>query len=220
MFVKRRIYIPNFIPLYHLVCLALALLAIIGILNSPAWGNNSAFTIVRFDAESINLHVNVPPVTFDKVVEEIGGTNNPIVIRDCIKDYYGDYNLYDVLLVGDHERLPTFRTNLTGNFYEDARKGDYYYAALEGESQEAHDTDYIVNPDRDITIGRLSDANEGEITRLVNKILTYRTNPPSGGWPSRHLFAAHWGRNEPGHEDMDGRPLHDHRMRTMWELPP
>jgi len=101
-------------------------------------------------------------------------------IRACIADYYWDSSieLFSVLLVGDHEQTPAYKTTL-----QDPYAGDHYYAAL----------DYPDDPYRDIGIGRLSGTSASQVSFLVDKIVTYRTNPPSGDWTSRHLFVAHKG---------------------------
>jgi hypothetical protein len=143
----------------------------------------------------INYYLSINPNFQYRIVTiESIGNDNPINIRNKIKDYYLNYNLYDVLLVGDSDgsygsRLPAFRTDLPGQFW----CGDYLYAALNGDSSivYTHPYPFSIDGTRDVKIGRLSGTSAAEITMLVNKILTYRTNPPSGNWPTKHLFVAH-----------------------------
>lgn len=101
-------------------------------------------------------------------------------IKSTIDTFYTDNpNLSYVLLIGDHQDLPTHTYGLTGAMEE--LWSDSYYGQLEGE-------DYYP----ELVVGRLS-GNVSEIQKIVSKILGYEKNPSAGDWMTK---AAGIGSNE------------------------
>lgn len=76
-----------------------------------------------------------------------------------------------VLLVGDHQDLPTHSYGTTGAMEE--LWSDSYYGQLEG-------TDYYP----ELLVGRLS-GNALEVQRIVSKIINYEKTPVTGNWMTK-----------------------------------
>ncbi len=95
-------------------------------------------------------------------------------IKNYIQTQYdsGEVPLEFVVLVGDADgpvTLSTWHETLSGDYGE----GDHYYTTLEGND---------ILPD--VLIGRLSVRNPTELTTIVNKIISYETNPPLAADPN------------------------------------
>ncbi|MBN2172321.1 MAG: hypothetical protein JW819_13460, partial [Candidatus Krumholzibacteriota bacterium] len=104
------------------------------------------------------------------------GTNTGS-IKSYIQGIYdtADPPLEFVVLVGDANgtiTIPCYYESLSGHSGE----GDHYYTTLAG-------SDILA----DVHIGRLSVRSSSELEDVVDKIITYETNPPTGdsGWFSR-----------------------------------
>ena len=101
-------------------------------------------------------------------------------IKSSINAFYtANPNLTYVLLLGDHQDLPTYSYGITGA--DEQLWSDTYYGQLEG-------TDFYP----ELLIGRLS-GTTSDVQKMVTKILGYEKNPVSGNWMTK---AAGIGSNE------------------------
>ena len=105
---------------------------------------------------------------FVATMAEVGATDDDV--KTYIQEAYagGNARTSFVLLVGDHEDVPSFEVE--GHPYHGSDHlwhTDYEYACVDGNDRYA-----------DVTIGRLPGDTAAEVTVMVNKILTYETNPP------------------------------------------
>lgn len=108
-------------------------------------------------------------------------------IRSYIQDHYQQSNvpLEYVILVGDVDEMPC-------DFYPDEMEdkgidaADHPYAMMEGD-------DYFP----DILVGRLSVSSINEIRTVVNKIVSYESDPYMGqtGWYNKALMVCNYGGN-------------------------
>lgn len=103
-------------------------------------------------------------------VAELSETGfSPTQIKSYIANFYqSNPNLVYVILVGDHEHLPTYSYGITGaqeNLYSDS-----FYGQLEGD-------DYYP----ELIVGRFS-GNVNTIQTVVNRTLEYEINPLQGTW--------------------------------------
>jgi len=162
-------------------------------------------------AISDGLHV------FSTTVEAVGGSVNPLAIRDYISRTYHSSTppaLKYVLLVGDgvqpQQTLP--QSTATGSNYvppylipdpwQPGRQAasDNRFVTLDGSDTLA-----------DVFIGRLPVNTVLEATTVVNKILAYELNPPQWPWNERVLFFA--GNSLPS--DPDYHALSDQVYATL-----
>jgi len=104
-------------------------------------------------------------------------------LKKDIKNFYDAHVCYDiyVLLLGD-------RSLIRPSWYSYMKQGsgvvvdsDYLLTRVNGSD------DY-----GDVFIGRIPAKNVSEMEVMLNKTLTFETNPPSGNWPSKSLFCAHY----------------------------
>ena len=103
-------------------------------------------------------------------LSEVG--NGAIHIKNFIDDFYDENpGLTYVLLVGDHEDLPSQSYGMSWGMEE--LWSDSYYAQIEG-------NDYYP----EVLIGRFSGSVE-EVEVMVNRTLEYETNPLEGDWMTR-----------------------------------
>jgi hypothetical protein len=105
------------------------------------------------------------------------GQNN---IFNYIKNAYssGVMTRY-VLIVGDHENIPAW--TITGHPYHGTNHvwhSDLKYACVDGTD------DYP-----DLALGRFPCDTAAQVTLMVNRVLTYEKNPPSGTW-IKHMVGA------------------------------
>lgn len=86
-----------------------------------------------------------------------------------------------ILLVGDHEDIPAAQGNPSGTD-DDSPVGDFNYTKLEGD-------DYFA----DVSLGRFSISNNGELINLINKTIFMETNIHR--WDKKAKFVAGQGDN-------------------------
>ncbi len=95
--------------------------------------------------------------------------SSPTAIKAFIDNYYTQNpNLAYVLLIGDHQNLPTYSYGTSGaeeEFYSDS-----YYGQLAGD-------DFYP----ELMVGRLS-GTVSQVPRIINKIINYETQPLAGTW--------------------------------------
>jgi len=104
-------------------------------------------------------------------------------LKADIKNFYDAHPCYDiyVLLIGDLEQIhPMWYAFMKdGSAY--TVYSDYLFTRVNGND------DY-----GDIFIGRFPAKNVAEMELMLDKTLTYEETPPSGDWPFKCFFCAHW----------------------------
>lgn len=120
-------------------------------------------------------------LTTVKTVEDIyanySGIDNQDKIRNCIIDYYTNYDITYVFLCGDNEHIPC-----RGLWCQDDHlPADLYYAGLDGNWNDDGD-DHWGEPGEDdllaeVYIGRSCADSPAEIDHVINKSLMYQTEP-------------------------------------------
>ncbi len=154
-------------------------------------------------ADHRRSHSNMAVVTAD--VEEIynefgGGRAEPTAIRDFVKMLYDrDPNFRYLLLLGDasydfrglnanlefQNFVPTYETEESLNPIEAFPSDDFYALLSDNEGDDSLDGAL------DIGVGRIPCKSLQEANGVVNKIISYDTNPKSlGEWRMRTGFAA------------------------------
>jgi len=105
------------------------------------------------------------------VVEVATGATST-AIKTAINTFYtANPNLSYVLLIGDHQDLPTYSYGITGA--NEPLWSDSFYGQLEGE-------DFYP----ELMIGRLS-GNVAEVQKIVSKTINYEKAPLAGDWMTK-----------------------------------
>ncbi len=122
-------------------------------------------------------------VTIDTIESEYSGSDLPVKIRNCIKDYYINQGLGWVILGGDAHEVPTRRgyAFVVGDEYdlEDFQQCDFYYSDLDGSWNADSDEywgEYIeddIDMYPDVFVGRVPASSLSNARLLVQKVLTY-----------------------------------------------
>ncbi|MHA1834961.1 MAG: C25 family cysteine peptidase, partial [Candidatus Baldrarchaeia archaeon] len=116
-------------------------------------------------------------------------------IREFIKEAYDKWGIQYVLLAGDVKFIPTryiynpdTEEGIPSFFPGDEKPTDWYYAGLDGIWDDDGDgvygesSKYSIKDEMDwepeVAIGRLPANSYRELETMVNKIITYETNPP------------------------------------------
>ncbi|MHA1683903.1 MAG: C25 family cysteine peptidase [Promethearchaeota archaeon] len=131
-------------------------------------------------------------------------------IRNAIKHYHQNRSTEFIIIGGDVDVVPiryTYNPDTTetyfnnGDYYDDLKPTDQYYACLDGTwdqdgdgiygEMNTHNANNVdeVDWDAEVFVGRLpaNDATEADV--LVNKIIAYELNPPAGDWFNETAFA-------------------------------
>jgi len=161
-------------------------------------------------AISDGLHV------FSTTVEAVGGSVNPLAIRDYISRTYHSSTppaLKYVLLVGDGVQNPQSLSQSTAagaNLVPPYLIPDPWQPGKQAASDNRFVTLDGSDTLADVFIGRLPVNTIPEATTVVNKILAYELNPPPWPWSERVLFFA--GNESDGH-------YHDYSDQVYAALP-
>lgn len=159
---------------------------------------------------------------YSTTVQAIGGSNDPVAIRDYISNTYHSAvtpTLRYVLLVGDGTEDGS-GTQYVPPYTRTMKAGDPPWWQEEwGEQVAASDNLFVTvdGPDNlaDVFIGRLPVRAATEAQVVVQKILDYELNPPQYPWNERVLFFA-------GNEKPDANPpetFHDDSDAIYATLP-
>src|SRR6056297_835769 len=124
----------------------------------------------------------------DDIYTAYSGTDNPEKIRNCIIDYYQNYNLKYVVLGGDADGngddniVPT--RGMVGNAYgvgDDFIPADIYYSCLDGTWDTDGDGIYGETDEEDLLaevhVGRIAADDVAELEKFMNKIIMYQDQP-------------------------------------------
>jgi len=155
------------------------------------------------------------------------GNDLPEKIRNFLMEYYIDWGIEYVLIVGDHDTVPMRycypdpqnHANGAGNPSNWPWAGDvptdYYYADLSSIDILSWDSDCDGyhgeygedNPDlmAEVSVGRIPTSNEGRITYTLNKLVNYEQD--TGDWKNNFLNAGAIAYYE--NDDNRGIPLLD-----------
>lgn len=103
-------------------------------------------------------------------LSDVGAT--PETIKAYIQNFYSNNpGLAYVLLVGDHQQLPSYSYGITGAFEE--LWSDSYYGQLSG-------SDYYP----EVLVGRFS-GTVSQVSVMVNRTLEYEKTPAQGDWMTK-----------------------------------
>ncbi len=132
--------------------------------------------------------------TIENIDIHYSGLDLPEKIRNCIADYYANYDVKWVLLGGDHEEIPTRLTDVNEDYDDPYSNGlvgcDSYYADLDSNWDTAWGTNQSTwKATPEVYVGRLAANSESEMAHLISNILMYETNPTVNAWMDRALFA-------------------------------
>lgn len=137
------------------------------------------------------------------VTTDITGTTDTD-IKEYIEGFYAaDPALLYILLVGDHEQIPS---HTYGNSGSEQLWSDSYYAQLSGGTD-----DYYP----EVFIGRFSASSVAELVPQIERTLEYEKNPASGNWM---MNAAGVGSNEGYGYGDDGEADWEHLRNIRTKL--
>ncbi|MFO7792416.1 MAG: carboxypeptidase regulatory-like domain-containing protein [Candidatus Saliniplasma sp.] len=126
-------------------------------------------------------------VTVDQIYSEYGDGEDFIKVRRCIQDYYIKYGIDYVLMAGDVDTVPT--AYLRNHDDDGDLASDFLYGELTGNWDTDKDGKFGEEGEEDFypeaDVGRLPANTEQEMNDMVDNILTYEKNPPSGDWFNR-----------------------------------
>jgi len=134
------------------------------------------------------------------------GSDTQEKVRNCIKAFYANENLKWVVLGGDHSVVPSRMAYIPDGYDDGGSDGntvpaDSYYGDIAGSGHTPYDWDgdndgnygeYSVDGidlNAEVWVGRLSVSTTNNMQTLVNNILNYEKNPPSGSWYNRAVLA-------------------------------
>jgi len=179
-------------------------------------------------------------ITVEEIYTSMTGQDQPEKIRNYIIQEYQDHEIEYVLLAGDIEHVPYrgFYCYVdSGTGYEDfGIPSDLYYSALDGNWNDDGDNSWGEIGEDDllpeVAVARFSFSSSMELTNMLNKTITYQTQPVLGELRDPLLAGEHmydnpltWGadyidllvgyQNENGYETT-GIP-EEHNITTMYD---
>ncbi len=144
--------------------------------------------------------------TSDSLIQDQSGNDLPAKIRNFLREYYQDWGIFYVLIVGDHETIPMRYcypdpNNHNFDIYSWSNGGevptDYYYADLSYSDSESWDSDgdgYYGefnedNPDfkAEVYVGRIPTSIPEKIIYSLNKIVSFEQDTEE--WKNNALHA-------------------------------
>jgi hypothetical protein len=119
--------------------------------------------------------------TVEDIFANYNGLDDQDKIRNCIIDYYQNYDISYVLLAGDDEQIPCRKLYVSAGGYEAYIPSDLYYAGLDGNWNtdgdaywgEFEEADFLA----EVFVGRSCADNSAEIVNVVNKTLLFESSP-------------------------------------------
>ncbi len=179
-------------------------------------------------------------MTVENIYSSMPGQDQPEKLRNYIIQEYQDHEIEYVLLAGDVEHVPyrgLYCYVDSGGGYEDfGIPSDLYYSALDGNWNDDGDNRWGEIGEDDllpeVAVARFSFSNTTDLNNMLNKTITYQTQPVLGELRDPLLAGEHmynnpltWGadyldliigfQNENGYETT-GIP-EDHNITTMYE---
>ncbi len=134
------------------------------------------------------------------------GADTQEKVRKYLQDLYNNENLKWVILGGDHGDVPSRLAYVPDGYQDTGSDGSYaasdaYYADLAGSGHTPYDWDgdndgefgeYNVDGidlTAEVYVGRLSATSTTQMDTLVDNILDYERDPPTGGWFNHTVLA-------------------------------
>jgi len=136
-------------------------------------------------------------ITLATIQTSYSGADLPAQIKNCIQDYYTNARLRWVLLVGDHDELPSRLVRIYDDYTGDGDyiASDFYYAELnnnwdsDGDSKWGERNQDNYDYEAEVYVGRLPANDASQMAKLVDNIITYEKNPTLGDWLTRSMYA-------------------------------
>lgn len=172
---------------------------------SPIEENGDLLIITHPDFESdlapfVNWKIQ-KGIKTEVVTTAVSGTTDTD-IKSYIQNYYSSNpNLLYILLVGDHEQIPSHTYGASGS---EQLWSDSYYAQLAG-------TDFYP----EVFIGRFSASQSEDLTTQIDRVLEYEKNPVTGAWMANALGL---GSNEGSGYGDDGEADYEHLRNIRTKL--
>jgi len=179
-------------------------------------------------------------ITVEEIYTSMIGQDQPEKIRNYIIQEYQDHEIEHILMAGDIEHVPYrgfYCYVESGSGYEDfGIPSDLYYSALDGNWNDDGDNSWGEIGEDDllpeVAVARFSFSSSSELVSMLNKTITYQTQPVLGELRDPLLAGEHmydnpltWGadyidllvgyQNENGYETT-GIP-EEHNITTMYD---
>ena len=109
------------------------------------------------------------------------GADKPEQIRNFMKQAYENWGVQYLLIAGDILAVPTYYVYeqnyrlSSSEFYANHRPTDWYYG-------------YFDKPEV-VAVGRLPAVNATDLQVMIQKTVSYETNPPEGDWRRTAIYA-------------------------------
>ena len=171
----------------------------------------------------------------------VRGRDDAEKIKYFIKDALDNWDIKNVLLLGDIYKIPMRKSYATGSLWSfDFILTDLYYADIYDQNQsfcswdsnnnsifgeftwdvEHYKTEYIDDVDlyMDVGVGRLPVSNIKEVRTIVNKIIQYETPSPNKEWFNRLILMG--GDTFPDINGCEGEIVTDYIAAHMTDFEP
>lgn len=135
------------------------------------------------------------------IYSSYSGVDSQEKIRNCIKDFFNNYGITYVTILGDVKQVPiryAYVPDIEAD--EPTIPTDLYYADLHGTWDDNHDGIYADQSNDTVVgipnvyVGRIPASNEQEAQASINKIIGYQQqriyNPSPSDWTQKFLLAA------------------------------
>ena len=132
--------------------------------------------------------IRVQVKSMEEINSEMSGQDSPEKLRNYIIQEYTDHNITYVMLGGDVEHIPYrgFYCHVqSSSVYEDNNiPSDLYYSALDGNWNTDGDNKWGEIDEDDllpeVAVARFSFSNSSELSKMINKTISYQTTPVLG----------------------------------------
>lgn len=135
-------------------------------------------------------------LSLNEIYSNYNGVTDQLKIKNCLKDYYENYQLKWVLLGGDNTVVPVQGCygNCSG-YIDETMPCDLFYACFDNAfdwnangNNIIGELDDNVDLNPEIYISRLPIRTDEQITAFVNKLLKYEKQPPVSNYANRMLL--------------------------------
>lgn len=135
------------------------------------------------------------------IYSNYAGIDNPERIRNCIKEYFSNYDILYVTIFGDVDQVPIRYAYVNETTQDESFiPTDLYYADLDGNWDDNHDGIFadqkndIIDGLPDVYVGRIPVSLEEYAQAAVDKIIGYQQqviyNPSPDDWTQRFILSA------------------------------
>jgi hypothetical protein len=128
-------------------------------------------------------------ITIEDIELEYSGFDTAEKIRNCIKQYYTEFNTKWVVLAGGENHVPSRAVSIDGKIIY----CDYYYSNLDDnwllDTNGVASLVDIFDWEAEVYVGRLPADKASQMNKLVRRIIEYEKTPPIGAWMKHALFA-------------------------------